>query len=99
MSSNCKTKWIGLRVTPEEKEQLVAAASGESMSVGDYLRKHIGRPQVRKTKKEREKLLQLARIGNNLNQIARWANMHKSGVDTVLLLNRLMEIREALRCL
>ncbi len=30
---------------------------------------------------ERERTQQVARIGNNLNQIARWANTHKGAIE------------------
>lgn len=35
---------------------------------------------------------QLAQIGNNLNQIARWANQHKQGVDAMNVITVLVDI-------
>ena len=41
---------------------------------------------------ERERTRQVSRIGNNLNQIARWANIHKGAAEAV-------EIERALQAL
>lgn len=35
---------------------------------------------------------QLAQVGNNLNQIARWANQHKQGVDAMNVITVLVDI-------
>ena len=42
-------------------------------------------------------LRELGRIGNNLNQLARWANREKGGVLAVAVLARLVEIDRELR--
>ena len=39
---------------------------------------------------------ELARVGNNLNQLARWANRDKGGVEAVAVLARLVEIEREL---
>ena len=36
---------------------------------------------------ERERTRELARLGNNLNQIARWANTHKGAPEKLAVLN------------
>ena len=41
----------------------------------------------------------MARVGNNLNQIARWANAHKEGVEAVEVIGHLIAIRRALSTL
>ena len=46
-----------------------------------------------------ERTQQLARIGNNLNQIARWANTHKGAAEAVEVLARLVAIERALTAL
>ena len=38
----------------------------------------------------------LARIGNNLNQLARWANRHKAGIDAAKVIRALGAIEEQL---
>ena len=42
---------------------------------------------------------EVARVGNNLNQIARWANTHKGAVEAVEIVARLVSIERALRAL
>ncbi len=94
-----RTKFISVRVTPEEKERIVQLAEDDGMSVGDFLRVRLNTPKVRKTRAEREKILQIARIGNNLNQIARWANTYKHRCDAMQINLQLIEIGEQLKCL
>ena len=48
---------------------------------------------------ERERTKQVARIGNNLNQIARWANTHKAAIEAVEVIAHLIAIERALRAL
>ncbi|OEU70812.1 MAG: hypothetical protein BA863_11930 [Desulfovibrio sp. S3730MH75] len=94
-----RTAWITLRVAPAEKENLILQAKVEELSMGDFLRQQLDRPKVRKTKAERQKVIQLARIGNNLNQISRWANTYKKNAEAAQILIGLIEIRELLKCL
>ena len=46
---------------------------------------------------ERERTREIARLGNNLNQIARWANRHKSSLEAVEVIVHLAAIERALR--
>ncbi len=94
-----RDKHVSFRVTPEEKEKILQLAEIDGMSVGDFLRSQLNTPRVRKTKAEREKILQLARIGNNLNQIARWANTYKHTCDAFQVNMQLAEIEEQIKCL
>ena len=45
---------------------------------------------------ERERTQQIARIGNNLNQIARWANAHAEPIDAVEIIAHLVSISQTL---
>ncbi|MYH21853.1 MAG: MobC family plasmid mobilization relaxosome protein [Acidobacteria bacterium] len=47
----------------------------------------------------RERSRQIARIGNNLNQVARWANTHAYALDGVRVMDRLTAVERALRAL
>ncbi len=49
--------------------------------------------------KERERTQQVARIGNNLNQIARWANTHKGAIEAVEVIGHLIAIERGLAAL
>ncbi len=46
-----------------------------------------------------ERTSQIAKIGNNLNQIARWANTYKSTADAVEVVTHLVAIEQALLAL
>ncbi len=45
---------------------------------------------------ERERTRQIARIGNNLNQLARWANTHASTAETVSVISHLVSFERSL---
>ena len=47
-------------------------------------------------KVEQERTRELARIGSNLNQIARWANTHKENAEVVEVVAHLVAIERAL---
>ena len=46
---------------------------------------------------ERERTRQVGRIGNNLNQLARWANRHASAVEAVEVIANLVAFERELR--
>lgn len=94
-----RTAWVTVRVTQAEKAKFIEQAHTEEMSLGDFIRIRLNTPRVRKTKNERAKVLQLARIGNNLNQLARWANTYKREYESMQLLLSLQDIKEQLKCL
>ena len=45
---------------------------------------------------ERERSRQIARIGNNLNQLARWANTHATAVEAVAVIAHLVSFERSL---
>ena len=45
---------------------------------------------------ERERTRELARIGSNLNQLARWANIHKEDAEVVEVVAHLFAIEREL---
>ena len=94
---------------------LKATAEAEGVSMSDVLRsrlsheaiKPLGRPSPRKRpvvaavpKVDPALLRELARIGNNLNQIGRWCNTYKGEADAVQVLRALVAIeRRFAECL
>jgi hypothetical protein len=46
-----------------------------------------------------ERTRELGRIGNNLNQIARWANTHKEAAEAVEVVAMLLRIERELKML
>ena len=64
------------------------------------MRRAIERTQtwtVAQTDVERRRVVELARIGNSLNQIARWANTHKGRAEAVQVVAHLLALRRELR--
>ena len=45
---------------------------------------------------EKERIRQLARIGSNMNQIARWANTYKKRAEAVEVITRLIVLERKL---
>lgn len=46
-----------------------------------------------------ELILQISRVGNNLNQISRWCNTHKSASNTIEVVSHLIAIQQQLETL
>ena len=91
-----RSAWLKLRVTPEEKEAITAKATMQGQTVTDFLRQRALDYRLRQTPLEKERIRQLARIGANLNQLARWANTWKSRAEAVEILTALASLERAL---
>ncbi len=78
-----RTVLVAARVTPSEAHRLEGEGGGGRIS----LRAAAGRDGAdadldrAALAAERERTRQVARIGNNLNQLARWANTHKTAAE------------------
>ena len=72
-----------IRVHPEERDLLKLNAGLHGMSVSDYVRQTCLGLRLRRTPEEKRRLRELARIGSNLNQLARWANTYKESLEAV----------------
>ena len=86
---------LEIRTTPSEKLKWQKIAENKGVSLSELVRSLLDGQRLRKRKEapkvEPELLRELARIGNNLNQLARAANKRQP-VETVSLLIRLIEI-------
>lgn len=94
--------WIKIRTDPEEKRHWQALAENKGVSLSALVRSLLDGQRLRK-RREAPKvdpvlLRELARIGNNLNQLAHAANRRRP-VETVALLVRLIEIDRELSVL
>ena len=91
-----------VRLTPEESADWRAKAAAAGVPLSALLRQAMARTRTwtaPAAKVERERTRQVSRIGNNLNQIARWANTHKGAAEAVEVVARLVAIERALRAL
>ena len=93
---------IEIRTTPEEKRRWQEIAENKGVSLSELVRSCLGGQRLRKRrdppKVDPDLLRELARIGNNLNQLARAANRHEP-VTATALLSRLIEIDRELSAL
>ena len=80
---------VHARVSPAELADWRAKAAAGGVPLSDLLRQAMARTRTWTAvaaDAERERTRQVARIGNNLNQFARWANRHASTVEGVEVL-------------
>ena len=73
--------WVKVRASDAERAEWHAKARSAGLTLSDLVRRSLGRVRtwtVPHAEVERERTREVARIGNNLNQIARWASMHIS---------------------
>ena len=104
MARLSRTAWVHLKATPEERAQWQAAAADEDVTLADLIRarltaKEVGRrPRRRIAAKTTDPALLagIARAGNNLNQLARWANSYKGTADAFQVLTALAAIERQL---
>ncbi len=92
-----RTAWIKLRVTQAEKESIIAKAASQGQTVTDFIRQRALDYRLRQTPLEKERVRQLARIGVNLNQLARWVNIHKNRAEVIDVLVALVSLERELK--
>lgn len=107
-----RDKWVNIKVTEKERAEWQAFAQLKNKNLSDVLRQLIAnemgvkirlenlpvkKKQIRTSRKVNPEFLRaLAKIGNNLNQIARWANTYKSNADALEIIQALLAIQRAL---
>ena len=94
-----RTAQLNLRVSQAELSAWRAKAQAAGVPLSDLLRRAMARTRTwsaAAAEVERDRTRQIARIGNNLNQIARWANTHASSIDAVEIIANLVYISETL---
>lgn len=74
--------------------RLNAGVHGLSMS--DYIRQTCLGIRLRRTPEEKRRLRELARIGANLNQLAKWANTYKRSAEALEVLTALAAIERTI---
>ena len=104
-----KTNHIGIRATDAEKLDWEIKAHSEGLKTSQLARTLLNNysnnrgdkrrspsSKVGDMRSRREFILQVARIGNNLNQIARWANTYKDAAEATQVIASLTKIESAL---
>ena len=94
-----RTVIVAARVTPEEHAAWRDKAAAAGASPSALLRQAMARTRTWTAPAlaiERERSRQIARIGNNLNQLARWANTHKTEAEAVAVIANLVSFERSL---
>ena len=97
-----RTKPIAVRLTDEEKLDWDLKAHAAGLSISELVRQAMSRVRIHHVGDRAvqiERTRQIAKIGNNLNQIARWVNRYKTSADTVEVVTHLIAIEQALLAL
>jgi len=93
-----RSKEIKIRLFPEEHQALLKKSGKVPLAI--FLRDlGLGQKDARKKsypKVDPELLRQLSGIGNNLNQLARIANIKRDEMETALILSALSDIKASL---
>ncbi len=94
--------WVKVRTCDAERTEWHAKARSAGLTLSGLVHRSIGRVRtwtVAHAEVERERTRELARLGNNLNQIARWANIHKEAIEAVEVIAHLVAIGRPLSAL
>jgi hypothetical protein len=98
-----RDKWLHVKVSEADRTAWQAQAAAVGLTLSDLIRQRMSTDQVGRQPRRRAPrradpalLSTLGRVGNNLNQLARWANTHKSGADAVQVLSALVAIETLL---
>jgi hypothetical protein len=94
-----RTNTVAVRLTDEEKLDWDLKAHAAGFSISQLVREAMNRVRVTNVGDRAiqiERTRQIAKIGNNLNQIARWINRYKTTADTVEVVTHLVAIEQAL---
>ena len=90
---------VAARVTPAEHAAWHEKAAAAGVSPSALLREAMARTRTWTAPAlavESERIRQIARIGNNLNQLARWANTHASTAEAVSVIAHLVSFERSL---
>lgn len=76
-----RTAHVGIQLTPTEREALEKAASRRGMGISEYVRENCFHtpgpaPEIKRNPVAKELIHEFRALGNNINQIARIANIN-----------------------
>ncbi len=89
-----------IRFSETELKELKHKAKATGLSISELIRQATKRVKtwtVADRKTEHEKIIQIAKVGNNLNQIARWCNRYKNTTDSIDVIKHLIIIERELK--
>lgn len=92
-----RTHVAKIRLSDAERQRLTSLAADAGMKLADYLRTSATQAVVVNRSDWRRRTYQLGKIGNNLNQLAHWANAHKAAAEGGAVVLALLRIERLLR--
>lgn len=98
--SMAKSKYLQIRISDADKKKIQELADESGRTMTELITQAISRvrPWTAADKKvEQARTRELARIGNNLNQISRWANTYKDKAAAVEVIQHLVSIEHELK--
>ncbi|WP_420438298.1 MobC family plasmid mobilization relaxosome protein [Candidatus Palauibacter sp.] len=94
-----RTVMVAARVTPVEHAAWREKAAAAGVSPSELLRRAMAQTRTWTAPAraiERERTRQIARIGNNLNQLVRWAHTHASAAEAISVIAHLVSFERSL---
>ncbi len=97
-----KTERLAFRLPADTAAKWRKLAAEQNLSLSDFVRGRVDSGSIKHRKRKSfvaadpALLRQIAMLGNNLNQIARYVNEKKSAADTFSIVARLIQIRNDL---
>lgn len=104
-SSRKRLVWVHVKATEDERSKWQTTAAERKLTLSDLIRQSLDAEPVGRPRREaRAKVVRadpdlvnaIVRLGNNLNQLARWTNKYKSAASSIQILAALMAIERAL---
>lgn len=95
MEKESRGKLLTIRVSSSELARWQARAAGSGLVLSDFVRQLLDSHQPKRRRAataDPALLATLGRLNSNINQLARWANTHKSKAEAVPLLAALAAI-------
>jgi len=99
MADEHRTVMVAARVTPAEHAAWREKAAAAGVSPSALLREAMSRTHTwtaAARSVERERTRQIARIGNNLNQLVRWVNTHRTAAEAVSVIAHIVSFERSL---
>ena len=99
MADGHRTVMVAARVTPAEHAAWREKAAAAGVSPSALLREAMARTHTwtaAARSGERERTRPLARIGNNLNQLVRWVNTHRTAAEAVSVIAHIVSFERSL---
>lgn len=93
---------LHIRLSQEEKLRWQEKATSTGMTLSTLIRQAMAKTRtwtVGDRSLVKEQIRQISRIGNNLNQIAKWANTYKETAEAMEIIQALRAIEQTLKAM